>query len=86
MHRKLLSTGFKDMPHKISRAVTKAIKAAGSAKALALALGVKEQSVNKWWRIPRNRIAAVHKATGIPLEELAPDLYNKNGPFRWRKS
>jgi len=65
-----------------SKAVRLAIQAAGKLpgpgnpkKKLAAAIGVAEQSINKWTRIPRPRIMAVHRATGLPLEVLAPDLY-----------
>jgi len=42
---------------------------------LAEALGIKQQSINLWTRVPRNRIFMVHKVTGVPLAKLAPDLF-----------
>ncbi len=42
---------------------------------LAEGLGIKVQSINNWHRIPRERVMMVHIITGIPLAELAPDLF-----------
>jgi hypothetical protein len=71
------------MGKRVSTAVRLAIQAAGSKlpgkgsgkKKLAEAIGVAEQSINKWTKIPRPRIMAVHRATGLPLAVLAPDLF-----------
>jgi DNA-binding transcriptional regulator YdaS (Cro superfamily) len=49
----------------------------GGESALARALGIKVQSVQKWKKIPADRIIAVEQATGIPREQLRPDLYRK---------
>ena len=56
--------------------------------ALAEALGIRVQSLNHWKRVPRARLMAVHRATGISLEDLAPDLYRPkvvNRVFRVRQ-
>ena len=56
--------------------------------ALAEALGIRVQSLNHWKRVPRARLMAVHRASGISLEELAPDLYKPkviNKVFRIRQ-
>lgn len=44
-------------------------------KALADALGITVQSINRWTHVPRKRIVAVEKITQIPREAMAPDLY-----------
>ena len=64
-----------------------AIKAIGL-KALAAGLGIREQSINNWRRVPRGRIMQVERLTGVSRELLAPDLYapqKRARPFRWRK-
>ena len=42
---------------------------------LARDLKITAQSINKWKRIPRSRIVAVERVTGVPREKLAPELY-----------
>jgi len=49
----------------------------GGESALARALGIKVQSVQKWKKIPADRVVAVEQATGIPREQLRPELYHK---------
>ena len=70
------------MPARKSRGLRKAIKAAEGLDPshsgkfnLARGLGITEQSINYWTKIPRKRIVAIEKLTGVPREELAPDLY-----------
>jgi DNA-binding transcriptional regulator YdaS (Cro superfamily) len=55
-----------------------AIEAAGGMGQLGRKLGISAQAVQQWRRIPTHQIIAVEKATGIPREELRPDLYRKN--------
>jgi Bacterial toxin YdaS len=57
------------------KGVRLAIDAAGSLYALAQQLGIKQQAVGQWLRIPTGRIIQVEKATGVPREKLRPDLY-----------
>lgn len=54
-----------------------AIAAAGSKARLAVALGVKPQSVQKWSRVPADRLLAVEAVTGIDRSVLRPDLYQR---------
>ena len=63
------------MTKRLSKGLRAAIYEAGTKRKLAAAIGIREQSLNKWKDIPRKRIMAVHRATGVPLEILAPDLY-----------
>ena len=60
---------------RIQGALRKALKAAGGRKALAKALGIREQSINNWRRVPRGRILDVERISGVSRVELAPDLY-----------
>jgi DNA-binding transcriptional regulator YdaS (Cro superfamily) len=44
---------------------------------IAEGLNVRLTAVSKWHRIPAERIVEVERITGIPREELRPDLYRK---------
>ncbi len=57
--------------------VQKAIDAAGNASELARRLGIKVQAIQQWKQIPAKRIIAVEAVTGIPRNELRPELYAK---------
>jgi DNA-binding transcriptional regulator YdaS (Cro superfamily) len=75
------------MRHKrISKGLRLAIKAAtklyvdcpkNGKRALARGLGIREQAINNWKRVPRNRIMAVERLTGVPKEILAPDIFRR---------
>ena len=58
-------------------AIKLAVTKAGGYAALARALGVKYQSIQRWKKIPAERVRAVELATGIPREQLRPDLYRR---------
>jgi DNA-binding transcriptional regulator YdaS (Cro superfamily) len=57
--------------------VERAIKAAGSMRKLAKLLGIRQQSVCKWKKIPAHHILEIERLTGVPREELRPDLYRR---------
>lgn len=61
----------------MSTPVEKAVAAAGNKSELARRLKIKVQSIQQWTRIPENRIIDVERVTGIPREELRPDLYRR---------
>lgn len=52
-----------------------AIAAKGGAYGLAKELGISHQSVQKWTKIPAERVHEVERITGIPRSRLRPDLY-----------
>ncbi len=52
-----------------------AIRAVGGVGALARALGLAQPSVSSWRRVPAERLAAVESVTGVPRNELRPDLF-----------
>ncbi|MCE2574840.1 transcriptional regulator [Komagataeibacter sp. FNDCR2] len=59
--------------------IDKAISRAGGLSALAKAIGIAPPSIIGWRyraKIPEARIDCVHAATGIPREELRPDLFD----------
>ncbi|ADU71522.1 YdaS family helix-turn-helix protein [Pantoea sp. At-9b] len=62
------------------KALNKAIKAAGSARALALKLGVSPMTVSYWQSrssgvVPAERVISIFQITGVTPHELRPDLY-----------
>lgn len=57
-------------------ALKKAIEKMGGQSALARRLGISPQSVQQWKRVPLRRVKRVSQITGIPREELAPELFN----------
>ena len=56
----------------------RAIEAGGGISALARKLGISQAALSKWRRVPAHQIIAVEKATGVPREELRPDLYRRS--------
>jgi DNA-binding transcriptional regulator YdaS (Cro superfamily) len=42
---------------------------------VAKGLGVTRAAVTKWRRVPADRLIEVERITGIPREELRPDLF-----------
>ena len=51
------------------------IDAAGSRAELARKLAISYEAVRKWTRVPPERCIAVETITGIPREQLRPDIY-----------
>jgi DNA-binding transcriptional regulator YdaS (Cro superfamily) len=47
----------------------------GSAVRIATELCITPQAVNDWKRVPAERVLEVEKITGVPREELRPDIY-----------
>lgn len=56
-------------------ALKKAIKKAGGQSALARKLGISQQSIQPWVVVPLKRVKQVSEITGVPREELAPELF-----------
>lgn len=61
----------------MNETVRRAIEAAGGPTALARKLGIKSPSLYSWTKIPAERVEAVHEATGIPREDLRPDIFRE---------
>lgn len=65
-----------------AEAVKKAVTILGSQGALARLCGVAQPSVFKWIRkgkvLPAEHVLKVEAATGIPKEDLRPDLYRRD--------
>jgi hypothetical protein len=56
------------------------IKAAGGLRALARKLGVRQEAIEQWKRIPVERLQVVAKITGLPQHVLRPDLFDVSEP------
>lgn len=41
-------------------------------------LGLTRAAVVKWERVPADRLIEIERITGIPREQLRPDLYRKS--------
>jgi DNA-binding transcriptional regulator YdaS (Cro superfamily) len=59
---------------KRDRALQAAIDKVG-VKAIAECLCISGPAVSQWERVPPGRVIAIEKLTGVPREELRPDLY-----------
>jgi len=57
--------------------VSRAIEAAGGAAKLARELGITTQAISQWRRVPVDRVSEVERVTGIPREELRPDVFGR---------
>lgn len=58
-----------------SKIVDAAVVAAGNQTRLAKAIGVSHQAITHWRRIPAELVIRVEQATGIPREQLRPDIF-----------
>jgi DNA-binding transcriptional regulator YdaS (Cro superfamily) len=58
------------------------IERGGGASALATKLKLHRATVWGWKKVPPHHVLAVERITGIPREELRPDLYPAAGPER----
>jgi DNA-binding transcriptional regulator YdaS (Cro superfamily) len=59
----------------MSHGLKKALEIAGGTRALAKALGITAGAISHWDRIPAERLLEIEKVTGVPRDELRPDLY-----------
>lgn len=64
---------------KRERALQRAINAAGAGKTLAGRIGVTPQALSQWRRVPAGRVLDVERASGVPRQDLRPDLYPQEG-------
>jgi DNA-binding transcriptional regulator YdaS (Cro superfamily) len=53
----------------------KAITAAGGISALARRLGISRVAILQWKKIPAERVLDIERVTGVPREQLRPELY-----------
>lgn len=63
------------------------IDKAGGPAHVARLLGLKSHTaLLKWKKVPVGRILALEQATGIPREQLRPDLYRQPLPTRPKRA
>ena len=53
----------------------KLLKATTNVSKLASELGVSRMAVYQWKEVPANRLVEIEQLTGIPRQDLRPDLY-----------
>jgi DNA-binding transcriptional regulator YdaS (Cro superfamily) len=63
---------------KISPGLEKAFSATRRSE-LAAHLGITAQAISQWRQIPVSRVLDVERVTGVPREELRPDVYPPDG-------
>ena len=59
----------------MNEALKTVIDLVGTKRKLASLLGVSEQSVGRWTRVPLHHVQAVSRITGLSLHDLRPDIY-----------
>ena len=59
----------------LQRGLERAIAWAGSRTELARRLGISHPAVFQWEWVPISRVPEIERLTGIPREELRPDIY-----------
>lgn len=52
-----------------------ACEKAGNTAVLARHLGINRQAVHQWTEIPIRHVHKIHEVTGIPLNDLRPDVF-----------
>ena len=52
-----------------------ALLSAESMTKLAESMGIGVSAISQWKRVPAERVLAVEAATGVPRQQLRPDLY-----------
>jgi DNA-binding transcriptional regulator YdaS (Cro superfamily) len=62
-------------PTKERAIIAQACERAGGLRALARAIGINYQNIQVWKRIPAERMIDIETVTGIPREQLRPDLF-----------
>lgn len=60
----------------------KAIDAAGDVAALARLIDLNRATVHRWTQVPAHWIIRIEHATGVPREELRPDIFLAPRPKR----
>jgi hypothetical protein len=67
-----------DMPAVPSKGLPIAfvVRAAGGSSALARHLGIAQQGISQWKRVPAGHVRAIEALTGLQRHEIRPDLYD----------
>jgi len=64
------------MPNE-DKALREALNRIGGKRAMARALGIAQQAVSKWQKVPVLRVLEVERLTGVARHDLRPDVYPK---------
>jgi DNA-binding transcriptional regulator YdaS (Cro superfamily) len=59
----------------MDQGLAKAIIAVKTRAELAERLGITPGAISQWDKIPINRVTDVERVTGVPREQLRPDIY-----------
>jgi len=65
------------MKHERSPTLIAILKNRGTASAIAKGLGVTRAAISAWREIPITRLKEVSKITGIPRNQLRPDIFEE---------
>lgn len=68
---------MKKKPKQRSKIIENACEEAGGMRALGRAMGIPYQSIQAWKEIPAQHILTIERVTGIPREQLRPELYTR---------
>jgi DNA-binding transcriptional regulator YdaS (Cro superfamily) len=60
---------------KMKTGLQKAVEIMGGYKPLAAQLGIDRNAIRRWRAVPARWIIRIEHLTGVPREELRPDLY-----------
>lgn len=63
-------------------ALKEAVSVIGGGRALGRLLGLSHSAVRQWQRVPAERVLDVERASGVPRDQLRPDLYRQAVPMR----
>lgn len=63
------------MSTRMNTGLQKAIDILGGRTALARKLGIDHNAIRRWHSVPDHWIIKIEHLTGVPREELRPDLY-----------
>lgn len=55
--------------------IQKAADKVGGIRSLAPLLNITPSALYQWRKVPANRVVEVERITGVPRQELRPDLY-----------
>lgn len=58
----------------------------GRRSRLAIAIGISPSAISMWEQVPSDRVTDVSRATGIPPEQLRPDLASIFAPSTMEKA
>lgn len=61
-------------------AIMKSLAARKLIRRIAEGLKLTTQAVYAWDRVPAEKVVRVEEITGVPREELRPDLYERDAP------